>query len=219
MTGTTGETVRFRPTNGRLMGILGLVVCAGAAFGFAVSGSAAWAVSGVLACVLGAVLIWASMLRPGVSASSAQLHLTNLFVHVDIPLASIESVEVRRYLLVRSGGKSYICPAVSRSLRKIVRSKMKWTGGANNLGGPGDVSQRMGRLATETTTVHDLAYADFVEQRITQLAADDRARRGIEPRSEEEYELGSQVERRPAWVVIGAIVVLAVAFVVSLVIL
>lgn len=219
MAQTTGEIVRFRPTNGRLMGILGLLVCAGAAVGFALSGSAAWAVSGVLACVLAGVLIWASMLRPGVSASSGRLHLTNLFEHVDIPLASIESVEVRRYLLVRSGGKSYICPAVSRSLRKIVRSRMKWTGGSNNLGGPGDVSQRMGRLATESTTVPDLAYADFVEQRITQLADDDRARHGIEPRSEEEYELGAQVVRRPAWPVIVAIVVLAVAFVVSLLVL
>ena len=219
MTQTTGETVRFRPTNGRVMGLLGLVACAGAGVAFALSGSETWAVSGVLGCLLAGVLIWASMLRPGVSASAAQLHLVTLFEHVDIPLASIESVEVRRYLLVRSGGKSYICPALSRSLRKMVRSKLRWSGGGTSLGGPGDVTQRMGRLASEGSNLQDLAYADFVEQRITQLAADDRARRGIEPRSEEEYELGSQVVRRPAGLVIGAIVVLAVAFVLSLLIL
>jgi hypothetical protein len=216
MTQVTDETVRFRQTNGRAMGILGLLVCAVAAFGFAVSGSVGVAVSGTLGSVLAGLLIWAAMLRPGVWAQGDKLHLRTLFENVAIPLASIESAEVRRYLLVRSGGNSYICPAVSRSLRKMVKTKMKWTGGGTNLGGTNDISQRMGAMATQTTHDHDLSYADFVEQRIAGLAADDRARRGIEPRSEEEYELGSEVVRRPAWVVLAAIAVVAVAFVVSL---
>lgn len=218
MTQVTDETIRFRQTNGRVMGILGLLLCAAAAFGFAVSGSAGGAVSGILGSVLAGILIWASMLRPGVWAKGDTLHLRTLFENVAIPLASIESAEVRRYLLVRSGGTSYICPAVSRSLRKMVRSKMKWTGGGTNLGGTNDISQRMGAMATQATHDHDLSYADFVEQRIASLAADDRARRGIEPRSEAEYELGSEVVRRPAWGVIGAIAVVALAFVLSLLI-
>ena len=37
---------------------------------------------------------------------------------VTIPLAAIDTVVVRRYLLVRSGGEKYICPAIGRSLRK-----------------------------------------------------------------------------------------------------
>ena len=65
----------------------------------------------------------------------------------------------------------------------------------------------------------ELAYADFVEERLTVLAADDRARRGIEERSEEEYELGSQVVRRTAWTEIGVLAGLAVAFVVAVVVL
>ena len=57
-----------------------------------------------------------------------------------------------------------------------------------------------------------------MEQRIAHLAADDRARRGIAERSEEEYELGSQVVRRPAWLEIAVLAVLAVALVVALVV-
>ena len=59
-------------------------------------------------------------------------------------------------------------------------------------------------------------YADFVETQIVHLADVDRAARGIEARSEEEYELGSQVVRRRAWPEIIAMAVLAVAFVVAL---
>ena len=51
------------------------------------------------------------------------------------------------------------------------------------------------------------------------LADADRLRRGIEARSEEEYELGAQARRRWAWLEIGAVVVLGVAFVISLVVL
>jgi hypothetical protein len=209
------RSMRFRPTNGRVMGALGLVVCVLLAVAFAMSMSAGSAVAAVLACAFGAVLVWAAMLRPGVSVSDDQLHLRTLFESVSVPLASIESVLVRRYLVVRSGGNKYICPAISRSLRKTVGAEMRWSGGSRGIPGTPDVEERAGGLATHVQD-QDLAYADFVEQRITQLAADDRARRGIEARSEEEYELGSQVVRRTAWPVIGALGLLLVAFVVAL---
>ena len=61
-------------------------------------------------------------------------------------------------------------------------------------------------------------YADFVETQIVHLANVDRADRGIEARSEEEYALGSQVVRRRAWLEIGVLAVLGVAFVVALVV-
>jgi hypothetical protein len=211
-----GGTVRFRPTNGRVVGILGLVVCVVIAAGFAASMSARPAASGILACALGAVLIWAAMLRPNVYAVTGELRMTTLFETVTIPLASIENVIVRRYLVVRSGGKKYICPAISRSLRKTVRAEMKWTGGTRGIPGTPNVEERAGGLATHLNKDQDLAYADFVEQRIQALASEDRAKRGIEARSEEEYELGSQVVRRTAWPVIIALSVLLVAFVVSL---
>jgi hypothetical protein len=137
---------------------------------------------------------------------------------VSIPLASVETVVVGRYLLVRSGGQKYICPAISRPLRRTVRTDLKW--GGRQFMSPGLSEESLaGRLQTDVKDQNELAYPDFVEQRITQLAANDRARRGIEERSEEEYELGSQVVRRTAWLEIGLVVALAVAFVVTLVVL
>ena len=84
--------------------------------------------------------------------------------------------------------------------------------------GPGVSAERLGALQTDVKDQPELAYPDFVEQRIIALAASDRARRGIEERSEEEYELGSQVVRRIAWAEVVALVVLAVGFVVTLVV-
>jgi hypothetical protein len=211
------EVHRFRATNGRLTGILGLCLCALGVVVFATSDSVHTRVSGILGCAFAAVLVWAAMLRPQVSASATELRMRTWFRSLTIPLASIDTVVVRRYLLVRSGGHKYICPAISRSLRKTVRAEMKWNGGGGQLLAPGlSAADPTGSLQTEVKGEHDLDYPDFVEQQITDMAGNDRTRRGIEPRSEEEYDLGAQVVRRTAWLEVVAVVVLGVAFVVSL---
>src|SRR5262245_38483717 len=190
---STAEVQRFRPTNGRLMGALGLLMCVVVAVLLVTTESPGVAVPGVIGCLFVAGLVWMALLRPSVSATETDLHLRTLFESVRIPLASIDTVIVRRYLLVRSGGEKYICPAISRPLRKTMRKELKWSGG-NQMMSPGVSTERLGGVQTEVEE-HELGYADFVEQRILALAANDRARRGIEERSEEEYELGSQVER------------------------
>jgi hypothetical protein len=212
------EFERFRPTNGRVTGGLGLVLCAFVAFLFVVYGAPHTAVTGIIGCLGAAMLVWLAMLRPSVAASQTHLRIRTLFETVSIPLASVDTVVVRRYLLVRSGGTKYICPAISRSLRKTIRNEFKWAGSGQMLpGGPSEERISGGRITTDVKEP-GLAYPDFVEQRIVALAANERARLGIEERSEEEYELGSQVERRTAWpelVILGA---LAVALVVALLI-
>jgi hypothetical protein len=212
----TAEIQRFRPTNGRVMGVLGLLMCAFVAVVLIVTDAPHVAVPGVFACLFMAGLVWVALLRPSVSATETELHIRNLFESVQIPLASVDTVVVRRYLLVRSGGQRYICPAISRPLRKTVRNEMKWSG--QQPMGPGVSAERLGALQTDVKDQPELAYPDFVEQRIIALAASDRARRGIEERSEEEYELGSQVVRRIAWAEVVALIVLAVGFVVTLVV-
>jgi hypothetical protein len=211
------EIQRFRPTNGRVMGALGLLMSAFVAVVLVVSEPPEVAVPGVLACLFLAVLVWLAMLRPGVAATETDLHLRTLFESVQIPLASVETVVVRRYLLVRSGGRKYICPAISRPLRKTVRAETNW--GGQSLLGPGVPAERLGDIGTDVKEMPELAYADFVEQRIAALAANDRTRRGIEARSEEEYELGSHVVRRRAWPELGLLAFLAVAFVLALLVL
>jgi hypothetical protein len=207
---------RFRATNGRVTGVLGLVLCGLVATVLVVAAPPHVAVPAVVACAFAAVLVWLAMLRPGVWAVDGDLYLRTLFETVSIPLGSIETAIVRRYLLVRSGGRKYICPALSRSLRKTMRAETRWQ--PPQLLSPSAGMERIGDSGSgsDAGPDHDLAYADFVEWRIAQLAADDRARRGIEERSEEEYELGSQVVRRTAWPEIAILAVLAVAFVVAI---
>jgi hypothetical protein len=211
------ETQRFRPTNGRFMGALGLLLCGFVAVVLVLYEAPHVAVAGVLGSALGAVLVWLALLRPSVTASATELRLRTLFENVSIPIASIDTVVVRRYLLVRAGGRKYICPAISRPLRKTVRNELRW--GGQQFMSPGISEETLGGGTVQThVDQHDLAYPDFVELRIGQLAANDRARRGIEERSEEEYELGSEAVRRVAWLEVGAVCVLAVAFVAALVI-
>ncbi len=212
------EVQTFRANSGRVTGVIGLVMTVSVGVLFVVSETPSVAVPGVLGCAFAAVLTWAALLRPRVSATAQELRMRNFSEDVAIPLASIDTVAVRRYLLIRSGGVKYICPAISRSLRKTVRSEMRWNGG-NQMLAPGlQGGDLQARVQTDVQGSKGVDYADFVESQIIHLANVDRASRGIEARSEEEYELGSQTVRRRAWPELVAMTVLAVAFVVALVV-
>ena len=91
---------------------------------------------------------------------------------------------------------------------------MRWQGHSQLLAPTqaGDLQEAQ----TEVKGDKGVDYADFVETQIAHLADVDRAARGIEARSEEEYALGAQVVRRRAWPEIISMAVLAVAFVVAL---
>ena len=90
---------------------------------FVVSGRPHVAVPGVLGLRVRRPCSSGRRAAPGVAASTDELYMRTLFENVSIPLASIDTVLVRRYLLVAPGGRKYICPAISRSLRKTVRTR------------------------------------------------------------------------------------------------
>jgi hypothetical protein len=209
----------FRATSGRLTGVIGLVMCVGVAALFVFTEPPAVAVVGVLGCAFVGVLTWAALLRPRVAATAEELWMWTLFQKVAIPLASIDTVLVRRYLVVRAGGVRYICPAIGRSLRQTARTELKWQGSSQMIAPGMQVNDERIAAQIDVKDTKELAYADFVETEIVRLADVDRLRRGIEPRSEEEYELGAQVRRRWARLEIGALAVLGVAFAISLVML
>jgi hypothetical protein len=206
----------FRVTSGRVTGVIGLVMCVTVAVLFVLTEPPAAAVAGGLGCGFVAVLSWAALLRPRVAATAEELWMWTLLQKVAIPLASIDTVLVRRYLVVRAGGVKYICPAIGRSLRQTARTEMKWQGSSQMLAPGMQINDERIAAQTDVKDTKELAYADFVETEIVRLADADRLRRGIEPRSEEEYELGAQVRRQWARLEIGALVVLGVAFVISL---
>ena len=55
------------------------------------------------AALLGGVLVWASLLRPRVSASRETLYLRNMLETIHIPLAAVDELVVRQ-VLTRAGG-------------------------------------------------------------------------------------------------------------------
>ena len=160
----------FRPTNGRVVGVLGLVVVLALLTLGAVDGLPLWGV-GLLAVT--GVLIWAAVLRPGVRISGDELVLRNMLVTVAVPLGAIEEVTVHRVLAVRAGDRRFVSPAINRSMRQTLRAKK----GAQ----PAP------------------SYPDFVEERIRTAAADHRERRGISGPSDDQEALARQVRRDPAW--------------------
>lgn len=185
---------RFRPTGGRLFGLLGLalavlVVVLGLLNrdqGFPMP-----VVAAALACV---VLVWAAMLRPGVWATPHDLVLRNMLHTAWIPLAAIEQVAVRQVLVVSAGEKRYVSPAVGRSWRQSITS-------------------------ARPTKAADLAqsYPDFVEDRISRLAEDARSRAGVRLLSDEQLELAAGVRRAWAWPEVVALGATVALFVLSIV--
>ncbi|MCW2794210.1 MAG: hypothetical protein JWO76_3308 [Nocardioides sp.] len=184
---------RFQPTSGRILGILGLVLAAGVIVIGLVDRDHGFPLPVVAGALAGGVLVWASMLRPRVWATQEHLVLRNMLHTAWLPLAAIEQVVVRQVLAVRVGEKRYVSPAVGRSWRQSIKT-----------GRP--------------TTAPDLAqsYPDFVEDRISRLAEDARAKAGVRLLSDEQLALASGVRRAWAWPEVVALVVSVGLFVLSL---
>ena len=109
------------------------------------------------------VLVWAAMLRPRVWATEEDLVLRNMLHTARIPLAAIEQVVVRQVLAVSAGEQRYVSPAIGKSLRQTLKS-----------GSPGEPATARAGDGRRTRR-----YPDFVEERISRLAEDARAKRGI----------------------------------------
>ncbi|MEI2810690.1 MAG: hypothetical protein V9F00_10925 [Nocardioides sp.] len=130
--------------------------------------------------VLG-VMTWVLYRRPRLAVRGDVLHLRGAFEDIWLPLAAIERLEIRRVFVAHTGAGRYISTAQSRPLRQVMF--------------PG---QRAG-----DTKPSEISAADFLEQRLTQLAADARERAGVAMMSEEQLALAQSVVKRRAWPVIA----------------
>lgn len=191
---TQHEVEKFAATSGRILGVIALVgVVAIVVIGIVDRdhGFPAVVVTGAL--VFG-VLVWAAMLRPRVWATPEALVLRNMLDTVSIPLAAIDTVVVRQVLAVGVGDSRYVSSAIGHSWRQTIKSNRS--------------SERPS--ATES-------YPVFVEDRITRLVEDARARHGIKRFTPEQAALADDVRRALAWPEIGVLVGSLVAFVATLV--
>ncbi len=187
---------RFPATSGRLSGVLGLVLVSV----FFVLSVLAWSpetpLGVAILSVLGGVLIWAALLRPGVWVTGRDLVMRSIF-HTDrIPLAAIESVVITQVLTVRTAQRRYVSPAVGYTVRQNVKIRFR----SRNTPPP-----------SETVVAQA-----FVESRIGHLAEEARDRLGVRRGSPEQAALAAGVRREWAWPELGAVALLAAGFVVWL---
>ncbi|GAA3805567.1 hypothetical protein [Nocardioides panacisoli] len=145
------EIEKFKATNGRVMGLIGLAVALLVAVLAVVSGVSAATVAVVVGCVLAGVVVWVVLLRPAARVEGPDLVLRGPLDTRWIPLAAIDRVAVGSILVVLVGGRRYSNTAVHRSRRDSRRD--------DKLGA--DVVQR--------------SYGAYVESRIERLVADARA--------------------------------------------
>ena len=197
------ETEKFKPTNSRVFGVLAVL----AAFVVPVlwvvdrdAGIPGWL---VWLSLLFGVLAFGSMLLPAIWLTSERLVLRNMLETVSIPLGSIEQVVVRQVTAVLAGEKRYVSSAVGKSWRQALRSNR--TGRAHD------------PTMLQPANPHDMAYADFVQQRIYERATQHRSRLGIANSSDEQLELARGIEREPGWPMIAAVAVCVLGFVASVV--
>ncbi|MBM7509295.1 hypothetical protein JOE61_003109 [Nocardioides salarius] len=196
----------FKPTSGRILGVVGVLVCAGVVAIALVDPGSGIGVTGIAVAVLVGVLVHGSMLKPLVRATDDELELVNLFETVRLPLAAVESVVVRQVLAVRVGDKRYVSPAVGRTFRQALR-KPRSTRELAMTPVPGE-----GLVAEE-----GMSYADYVEDRLREMAAGARSRRRVKIASPEQAALAADVVRRPALVQIGLVVAAGLVALLSLV--
>ena len=113
---------------------------------------------------------------------------------ISVPLAAVEQVAIGQMLAIGTATGRYVSPAVGKSWRKASKANR---------------AAKAGRPTADTT------YADFVEERLSQLAEDARAQEGVAMMSAEQAALAEQARRQFAWPEIGALAVIALAALVA----
>jgi hypothetical protein len=201
---TIGETPvqRFKPTSGRFVGTAGIAVALVLIASVAVTEQNQRGLQICLGLAIVVVLIWMTLLRPGVTAFTQTLILRNLASDFEVPLAAVDAVVVRHALNVWVGERRYVSPAIGRTSRSMLKKRKP--GAASGLGTEVNES---GQLFGQSSQIGSGAdYATFVEQRIEFLARDARRTATGEP---------APVRRRWAVLEIAVVAVLALMLLAS----
>ena len=188
--GKPAKVQRFHATNGRVSGYIGLAAAL-VVLVLAIAAHSSGTPLGVaILAVLAGLLVWAIVLRPAVWTTDRHLVMRSMFHTDTIPLRAVERVVVGQVLAVFAAGRRFVSAAIGYSTRQTIKNRTE---------------ARTGR--GEPATAMD-TYQVFVEERLTQLAQEDRER----------YDDGESEPRRTfAWPEIAGVLVLVVAFVVWLV--
>ena len=204
MAGTGPET--FRSSGSVVMGSIGAVGALVLAVLSAVhpnAGAPDWIAA---ALFLFAVLVYVAQVRPAVVLDESNLVLRNMLGSVHVPWAAIKDAQVRQFLRVEVGRRTYECAAVGRTRRQILKDSRQPDGASRSELSYGQLPDTAGR--------GEYSYGRFIETKIRNRAKEAMTKRGIEHRSEEQGALADGVVILRAWpeiVLLGtAVVALAV---------
>lgn len=189
----------FRPTSGRLTGVLTEVLLGLLLVVAVMERDQDYALPMALGAGFAATLAWATMLRPGLGVTPTTLVLRNMVETVHVPLAAIEELAIRQVLAVRVGDRRFVSPAVGKSWRKALTSSAA--------------------TQEELTPEQALArsYPDYVEARIRQRCDDARAGLGVRRGSPEQLALAAGVRRERAWLEIVLLAATGLGFLLAVV--
>jgi len=202
---------RFTPTSGTVVGWCGIVVAAATVGYFAVTDHSLGSLRLCLAIALGAVVVWATQVRPRATTYTRQLRLHGSVRDTFIPYAAISEVTLGQTLNVWVGRKRYMCVGIGRSVGLEMRQRVR----SNNAGGlmGGNRSYQFAGKdevtpTTATGTAAKQAYLSHVLDRLAHLVE--------EARPDRERGVEAPVRHRLALPEVVAMTVLTVALLVSL---
>lgn len=204
-----GSELRFTPTSGTVTGWIGVSAAVLVLVAALIEMRTLVGTRYALGAGVFGLLIWCFMLRPRVVIGRAELELRNIFSSWHVPLADVRRVAVRAITRVYTEDGHFDGVAVGRPLRSMRRGRRPNT---QTIGLPG-----LGRTITDnavpaqppaTEHLNSDAVADLVIEQV--LAAADNARA---------TGLATSAPVRRTWAVVelGALAVLVVGFVVTLV--
>ena len=199
---------KFRPTGGRILGVLALLMVAAVVVISLVDREHPFPPEVVWGSLFLGSLVWAAMLRPRLWVTTSDLVMRNMASTVRIPLAAIEQIAVRQVVVVRAGEERYVSPAVGKSWRQTAFNR---SGRREPEPGAARPSSPPGTLSSRGAT----PYPDFVDDRLHEVTEEARAKAGITLLSDEQLALAAGVRREWAWLEIALMVGTGLGFVLS----
>ena len=145
------EVERFRATNGRVVGVIGLAIALVVLVIPVVQDPSDVPPGLVAGCLLGGLVVWVVLLRPAARVEGADLVLRGPLDSRWVPLAAIDRAAVGVVLVVLVDGSRYTNTSISRTRRESARDDKA----------VGDLAKR--------------SYGAFVESRIRRLVDDAHA--------------------------------------------
>jgi hypothetical protein len=200
---------RFKATSGQALGWGGLVFAAVIVGYVALAHHTLTGLRVALGMTLFGVVVWMTQLRSRATLYPDRVVLKNATRDTVIPLVLVDAATVRQTLNVWVGERRFVCVGIGRSVRSIVKEGRR-KGGGGGLLGQGrwrEFAERAERAAPDQTA---MAYETFVVTRIEEVAA------GVQKTASSAEVASARVRQQPAWPELVALLVVGLAFVISL---